>query len=480
MSGALTELSAKGVQDSYLTGANADITFFKSVFRKHTNFAREAVEIQPRSGDGWGKEVTFEIARNGDLVTKMWVVLDLPKLPSGAVWANPIGYNAIEYAEVSIGGQRFDRHYGEYMYAWNQLTQASDTANNEMVGLIGGSKAGGHTNVGVSSGSAHHQFAQKKNRLYIPLSFWFNQHLSMALPLIALQFHQVHIKIKLRERAAVARATTATATAATIGGGVSLGGAFANYQASVDTYEAAVSALASPSFEDVKTTLLVDYIYLDSAERRLFAGAAEHEYLIETVQHSGPSTVTSGSKVHSEKLNFNHPCKQLIFMVRPDAHKMGNNPLDFRGTDCKGGSHCELADETEYAAADGPDCHEGFSEMTLKFNGHDRFKARDNSYFRVVQANQHMQNIPDSKIYSYSFALDPMSWLPSGSVNFSRVDTVQMVLTSNSAQRKGWETDGTRTLAAAAGFQQGELLTYARTYNVVKIVSGMAGVKYAN
>ena len=461
MSGALTELSAKGVQDSYLTGASADVTFFKCIFRKHTNFAREAVEIQPRSGDGWGKEVIYEIARNGDLVTKMWVVMDLPALTSNNAWANPAGYAAIEYAEVSIGGQRFDRQYGEYMYAWNELTEAQDKSNAIMVGNVGGAQGGGHSsnNDGATAASKWAEqvvWAKKKNRLYVPLDFWFNRHMCMALPLIALQFHQVHIKVKFRDAAAMTRAESNNA----------------------------MSKGATPG--ELSTHLLVDYIYLDSAERRLFAGAAEHEYLIETTQHSGTSSVSAGGANHSEKLNFNHPVKQLIWMVRPTAHSNHNNHLDFRGTDALGGAKCATDGANATLQKEQMllgDWDEGFSEANLKFNGHDRFKQQANTYFRVVQANQHMANVPKAKVYSWSAALDPMSWLPSGSVNMSRIDTCQLNLTSQQSNHHPFTNDGqiaAATSSAVSGFSASDLLVYARSYNVCKIVSGMAGIKYAN
>ena len=262
MSGGLMQLVAYGAQDIYLTG-NPQITFFKVVYRRHTNFSMEAIEQTLNGTVGTSSRVTSTISRNGDLVGQCYLEVD-----TDTVNVANYGHALIDNVEVEIGGQRIDKHYGHWMETWAELTQpnnagvlASSAANMAATGVNDGSSdtyatkfqkmaaAGGVTAANVDLGN-----------IFVPLQFWFCRNPGLALPLIALQYHEVKVILNTS----------------------------ANYNSS--------SSLK----------LWADYIYLDTEERRRFAQVS-HEYLIEQVQHQ------SASSGKSFDLNFNHPVKELVW-----------------------------------------------------------------------------------------------------------------------------------------------------------------------
>jgi hypothetical protein len=236
MGGGLLQLVAYGAQDVYLTG-NPQITFFKVVYRRHTNFSIESIQQTFNGTPGGGKRVTCQISRNGDLVHKLYVVLD-----GGTVTQD--GRELLKKVEVEIGGQLIDRQYGDWMQIWNELT------------LPAGKKTGYDKMVGTTGANG---------KRYVPLEFWFCRNIGLALPLIALQYHEVKINIEFGDT----------------------------------------------GFNSADATLWADYIFLDTDERRRFAQLS-HEYLIEQVQFTGEEALPGNSGA-SVKLSFNHPVKELIW-----------------------------------------------------------------------------------------------------------------------------------------------------------------------
>ena len=380
MGGGLMQLVAYGAQDIYLTG-NPQITFFKVVYRRHTNFSMEAIEQTFNGSADFGKRVTCTVSRNGDLMHKVYLQVTVPACVAGYV--PNLGQALIKFAEVEIGGQRIDKHYGDWMHIWNELSQ--EAGKKDGYGLMTGA---GSATAGISA----------ETDLYIPLEFWFCRNPGLALPLIALQYHEVKINIEFSALSEL------TSTA-----GLSLSAA----------------------------SLYVDYIYLDTDERRRFAQVS-HEYLIEQVQFTGDESVSSVS--NKIKLNFNHPCKELVWVVQRDA--VGVEKFDY--TDASGLNPVLIA--------------------KLQLNGHDRFSERMGRYFNLVQPYQHHTNVPKTGINVYSFGLKPEEHQPSGTCNMSRIDnaTLQLTLTSE-------------TVGADA-----KVRVYATNYNVLRIMSGMGGLAYSN
>lgn len=292
MGGGLMQLVAYGAQDIYLTG-NPQITFFKVVYRRHTNFSMESIEQTFNGSADFGKKVTCTISRNGDLIHRVYLQATLPRITLAKKhdrfrWLNWIGHVLMKNVEVEIGGQRIDKHYSDWMHIWNELTQTSEkfAGYANMVGnvprltqWIQGGDAAVPFNYPCDLNACIPDYT-----LYIPLQFWFCRNPGLSLPLIALQYHEVKINIEFRE----AR----------------------DCYAAQGTYESQVPSLRSAS-------LYVDYIYLDTDERRRFAQVS-HEYLIEQLQFTGEETVVSTS--NKIKLNFNHPCKELVWVVQPDSN----------------------------------------------------------------------------------------------------------------------------------------------------------------
>jgi hypothetical protein len=250
MGGGLMQLVAYGAQDIYLTG-NPQITFFKVVYRRHTNFSMETIQ-QTISGSSTistdsGNTGTVTISRNGDLVSNVYV-----EVVSNGIIANTVdGHTLVSNVECEIGGQRIDYHETEWLQVWSELTTTAEKAHGYKFMVGAGGMSWGSTLDGANTGPG---------RCLVPLRFWFCRNPGLALPLIALQYHEVKLKFTWG-------AATTNSTA----------------------------------------TVWCDYIYLDTDERRRFAQVS-HEYLIEQLQIQ-----SEGTSKASHKLNFNHPVKELIW-----------------------------------------------------------------------------------------------------------------------------------------------------------------------
>ena len=506
MAGGLMQLVAYGAQDVFLTGT-PEITFWKVSYRRHTNFAMESIE-QTFSGQAdFGRRVTCTISRNGDLAYRTYLQVTLPEInqnqainASGDVyarWLDFIGEQLVAQVEIEVGGQRIDRQYGDWMHIWNQLTlsKEQEAGYHKMIGhttQLTYIAAAGRADVAgpCAANGAPNQVCAPRNALpettlYVPLQFWFCRNPGLALPLIALQYHEVKINIDFRP----------------IGECL-----FAVNPDAVDAASATVIQAYQQSL--VAASLYVDYIFLDTDERRKMA-QNPHEYLIEQVQFTGDESV--GSSSNKIKLNFNHPCKELVWVVQPDENvdycasleggnalykTLGAQPFNYTdAVDALPNSVAAFGDDTNLTPTSV--IHEGVFEETqaglsdagtfvlaetaldmhcwgenpvvtakLQLNGQDRFSEREGSYFDMVQPYQHHTRAPDAGINVYSFALRPEEHQPSGSCNFSRIDNavLQLVLSSNTVS-------GTKTA---------KVRVYAVNYNVLRVMSGMAGIAYSN
>ena len=327
MGGGLMQLVAYGAQDVYLTG-NPQITFWKVTYRRHTNFAMESIEQTFNGQADFGRRVQCTVSRNGDLAYRTYLQVTLPEInqnmanagandPNSGVFARWLDYpgeQLISMVEVEIGGQRIDRQYGDFMHIWNQLTMTSEQERgyNAMVGntmqltYLTDPKfadiATACSAVDVPDAVCAPRRALPETTLYVPLQFWFCRNPGLALPLIALQYHEVKINLELRPIDECLFAVEELGKA-TSGTGHTLG--------------ASVKVAAAYQQSLVAASLYVDYVFLDTDERRRMA-QNPHEYLIEQLQFTGDESV--GSSSNKIKLNFNHPCKELIWVVQPDKN----------------------------------------------------------------------------------------------------------------------------------------------------------------
>ena len=403
MGGGLLQLVAYGAQDVYLTG-NPQITFFKVVYRRHTNFAIEAIQQTFNGNPGYGNRVTCQISRNGDLIHRMYLAVDMSD-ESVAVCPY-FGLRLVDYVELEIGGQKIDKQYSHWMYVWNELSLpvSKRKGYKKMVGGDGGLL-----------------YKTSNDQLYIPLEFWFCRNVGLALPLIALQYHEVKVNI-LFQTAEKCQGTT--------------------------------NALAKPLGA---SSLWVDYIFLDTDERRRFAQLS-HEYLIEQLQFTGTESL-SGSQA-KPKLSFNHPCKELFWFVTATGGTSPNDNLNWNNfTNDQSANLTTSMNERSAITSVNP-----IASAKLVLNGNDRFSERNGSYFNTIQPYQHHENVPtNAGINVYSFALKPEEHQPSGTLNMSRIDTAALNLNVN------YTTNLSKYLHV-----------YAVNYNVLRILSGMGGLAYSN
>ena len=546
MGGGLMQLVAYGAQDVYLTGS-PQITFFKVIYRIHTNFSVEPIPQTFTGTADFGRTVTCTINRNGDLITNMYALINLRAAAAddNEEWGyvRRVGLAILQHYKIEIGGSKIDEQYGDWLNIWWELSHKI------------GQERGFARMVGdVPELTTINSTDKPSYTLYVPLQFWFNRNNGLALPLIALQYHDVRVTIDFRP--------------------------------AVQCVNKVAKWASEPSVGMTDASLVIDYVYLDSEERKRFAQAS-HEYLIEQLQFTGSETLSSTNNKY--RLNFNHPCKFLVWA--PHLEKYANRTI-FAAYDSnwheaevlerfaklmwlatrkdieleegkwiipeedasqsevtspaanenaalvtKGNINAyvtaqvvfNLADNTSegnifasvdnvvilsnnftmadmsmdvdalastfyansaFLKAHGVDVQDQFnygnyidgtnnpvSAAKLQLNGSDRFQERDGYYFNYVQPYQHFSNTPADGINVYSFALKPEDHQPSGTCNFSRIDnaTLQVKLgLDNQAGDNNYTTD-------YIGSNSNSLLNiYAVNYNVLRVMSGMAGAAYSN
>jgi len=442
MGGGLLQLVAYGAQDVYLTG-NPQITFFKVAYRRHTNFAIEAIEQSFNGSPNFGSRVTCQITRNGDLINRVYLRARFNNTSAsaanntdennGLALVPYFGLKLLKTIELEIGGQRIDKHYAEWLYVWNELSLSAGKRDGYYL-MVGGDKY--NHSIYVGAGQSY--------TVNVPLEFWFCRNVGLALPLIALQYHEVKINIEFENKDLLVDTSAnycdkAFALPTKVGGTLS-----------TSKVNSELSGGGSTNLTLSDVSLWVDYIFLDTDERRRFAQLS-HEYLIEQLQFTGSDSITgSSTTMKSVRMNFNHPCKELVWFVKPD--KSGTNPANLYWNNFSDRN----TDNNVYSGAN------PIVRAKVQLNGNDRFAERDGSYFSLVQPYQHHENTPDvfhKGINVYSFAIKPEEHQPSGTLNMSRIDTAILSVSSSVA---------------------GNIYIYTVNYNVLRILSGMGGLAYSN
>jgi len=417
----------------------------------------EAIEQTFSGVCNFGNKVSCTIARNGDLVHRMYLEVDISGETVSGVSGTGIvtgsklerfGHKLIKTVEIDIGGQTIDKHYGEWLEIWSQLTHSFEQLQ-KLRDMINGDLA-------VESSTT--------DKVYVPLQFWFNRNPGLALPLIALQYHEVKLILEFEKKANIKFVDNT------------------ENNNSLTTSDIKTLEASSSAFTLDAVTLYCDYIFLDTDERRRFAQVS-HEYLIEQLQFnesvSATRSNTSQAKMNID-LTFNHPCKELVWVGQ--------------GDNCTG-TYIYSSGE-KFADGDTKGLNNNYIEFMasgkLQLNGHDRMQERQGSYFRIVQPYQHHTggalhgnklnlnvdvdgasstgtDYESGYIYCYSFALRPEEHQPSGTCNFSRIDNavLNMNLTNSNS-------------SAGTGATSTNVRVYAVNYNVLRIMSGMGGLAYSN
>ena len=504
----LLELVAHGIQDIYLIG-NPQITFFKTIYKRHTNFSMEAFQLSYDAKPEWGKKTTFNITRYADLIYTMFIEIDIPQIypiytfdtnwtgggnvpedfntPNavGTIsWVNNTGHAAVLYYDLKIGGQLIDRQYSEWMEIWTQLSQ-SESKKRGLDQLL-------NRNNSLEKTSA-------EQTLYIPLQFWFCRNIGLALPLIALQYHDVELEVNFRPlnqmytfgantyySATSDNTNTLTLTNlyddspaltdsdiqgkiivfpdgsqyyiapdATIIAGqtgslthpylVTMVRIVPNGYINATIYikpNGILSTITSANMNEVR--LYVDYIYLDTVEQREFANA-KHRYLIEQLQYSGSESIVAGATTKRIPLIFNLPVKELFWINQLDDVFTINDIFNYSNTVDPNVTQNNIIDSAQ-----------------IYINGIERFSLRKADYFRLIQPYQKHTRSPNGFIYIYAFSVKPEEHQPSGCSNFSKLDTKELFL----------------NIKPNTGAQQ--VRVYALNYNILRIMSGMGGVAFSS
>ena len=477
MAGGLMQLVAYGAQDVYLTG-NPKVTFFQAVYKRHTNFAMECIQQTVNGSASSNGRVSVTVARNGDLIGEMFIQLQsnacstvsgsnvtATSYTPGSQDSCWLAERAISDIELTIGGQRIDKHYQRWWRLYSELF-LSEPAKAKYGKMTSNPNGANYASAGTGGA--------QNGEVFLPLLFFFNRNAGLYLPLIALQYHEVRLDFDLSGE---------------------------------------YSYCFGQTFN-----VWGNYVYLDTEERRRFAQKG-HEYLIEQVQHTGTDSIfstTSGAVGTSGatqmiRLSYNHPVKELIWCTTAGS-SVGKQLWDFTSNCTSNGviltTSTNLLDGLEATGSNvagfipitygtgapvmvygsnvtvggvGPLACASFTEdgnvytpnsscgpmasFRLILNGQDRFKDQSGKFFNQVQPSWHHTGSPYPGIYCYSFALKPEEHQPTGTCNFSRIDNSQVSI----SMKPG--------LTFSAG---SNLDMYAVNYNVLRIQSGMGGLAFSN
>jgi len=412
--GGLLQLVAQGKQDVFLTG-NPQVTWFKMVYRRYTNFSIEQQAIPFDSQPDFGRKVTVLLPRKGDLLGALWLEVALPAIKDSETglplsYPNSAGHALIKEVSIEIGEQEIDKQTGEWMEIISNLTITSEKVGawNDMIGKTAGANKGNKTSSDVNQYGPLY--------LYIPLRFWFCKNPGLFLPLLSIQYHPIRINITLRP---------------------------------LEQMFVVDNPIAVPS----------------------------HEYLIEQIQYTPSISIDPIATTVQIPMEFNHPLRELFWVIQRTAsvnsHQWFNyTNLSIGDTAIFSGSIQGFTLTVNYIKSGkigvgsniiGP----GVAERTkitaigpvlnnlqrtytvnisqnidttmlevapfnnliksalLRIEGYDRFEMRNADYFRLVQPFQYHTAVPkDDYIYTYSFALKPEDIQPSGSLNASRIDNI--------------------------------------------------------
>lgn len=493
------QLVAYGPEDVYLT-KDPQITFFKIVYRRHTNFTIECIPQKFSTQPDFGLKTSCLISTNGDLIYKMYVVIDLPRIfplmnedssidyITKIAWARNIGYKIIKTVEIEIGGTIVDKQYGEWLYIMNQLFGPVNKGHDFMIGNI----------------KQLYDFSNNKNeyRLYIPLQFWFCKNAGVALPIVAMRYSDIKINLELSqlEKCIIVGPTHSINInedlvcyeqyeyIEQIVNGVVAIGQFIFFDTLTKTlfYRRINNVFKSPTSNMVfynivgkksgfitnpqinvseslytyndteiknlsinKCFLLVDYIFLDTDERSRFF-KTKHEYLIEQTNVSDDFIIEGTNR--TVKANFSQLCKFFVFVGSQTYLKNTYNNDDYNYTDSY-----EIYDNKFYGK-------NLINKATILFNGLERLSYRNANYFNYIQNCQHFPYSSNEGINAYSFSLNPDTSQISGSCNLSKIDKIELQLTMN-------------YLINFANTSTVKI--YTSSYNIFAIVNGVCGLVFS-
>lgn len=480
--GTLIDLSAYGANDAFLYG-NPEQTIFRSVYKRNTRFTRDNIRAVVDGDVNFGQKVIINVDTEADLMSQIMLEIDLPELTATGAddqhfiqWIPNVAFSLVEYADIRIGGQLISREYGEWMYIWYELMQASGAKEARRI-LTGSTPSNGPRTV------------------YLPLTFWFCRDLGRALPLVALQYHPVTIELQLSNVERLYYFGPTRYHDLSYVGPVTIGGDTKyQYQSTAGTlfspditgknlyynngtnttsityidsdnlaldieiptpeqatrvYIKPTYTLTGPTPSIIEIRAFIDFYTLDTYERRWFANKAQY-YMIEQLQFNESDAVSETEFQRRIRLTMPLPMKQLFWVFQTNENRDNKELLSFLSTP-----------DEEY---ENP--FDDIISMALYYNGKEKLPERSSEHYRLIHPYQRgMVGVNDSAakfLYTFSFAERPGEHQPSGYSNFSMLDRVEMILTMRNNHRAG------------------EYRIYGMNYNLLRVDKGMGGVLFSN
>jgi hypothetical protein len=513
------QLIAMGPQDFYLTG-NPSITFFKSVYRRYSNFSMEMIELPFNNLPDFQNESQTlskcKIDRNGELVHDTYIRVKLPAIYTKDIpfkWIDNLGSKLVEEVSIFASGAQIDKQFGEYMFVEKELSYTDEKKYN-YDRMINGNNINGFSGLDTSKFDTNFPVIPGK-LLLIPLNFWFCKNSGQSIPLVALQYTPMTIDILFNKMNELYLIGNPPISPYNMFSGDLISTENAEYKEQLINEGWSLTTIFNRfyRFWNQDCSLLANYIYIDGDDKKKFA-AVSHEYLIKQGYQRriylglmrGPNTL---------RLALHHPVTELIWFLRKSSAVNFNDWFNFTDRSLIGivqiynktiynsyllneneikinsGTNNEITIDQNLIDAIIPklntannfiltqnnseiidqknfDLYSIMRYMNLKFNGNDRFGIREKEYFQNLQVFKYHSGTGKDGLYVYSFSLQPEEDQPSGSCNMSRISDQQFYINIYETENNIRKLD------------KFDLHLYAPNYNVFRIMGGIGSIVFSN
>jgi hypothetical protein len=447
MPGGLIQLVAYGSQNVYLNG-NPSVSFFKKVYKTHTNFSTESMKVVFNKNEINYDQSTIliaKIARNADLVQEIYFSFKIPDIMKlkkandefeNFQFVKHLGEVMIENYKIYIGGTLMDTQYGEWLHIWNELSIESSKkyGYDKLIGNIPELYM-----PDIYHNLKYEEIQIDSRRLYVPLKFWFNKNPGLALPLIALQYHEIEIHIEIRPLKELIKINELAPTGKDV---------VMKYFNNTDKL-------------NIEPYLEVNYVFLDTVERNYIA-VNSHDYLIEQVVRISFDSVQENAV---NTLVLQNPVKEIIWVLNRNDVNTTNEWFDYTDNQT---IRSEYTDESGCpCSVDRQKEKEILKSATFLFNGIERMEEKDGSYFNLIQPYQHHSVVPSPGIYVYSFSLLPEQFQPSGACNMSRINNIELrtsIISPDETSQPSYKYD---------------MRVYIVNYNFLRVQGGLGGLAFS-
>ena len=507
MPGGIMQLIFMGGQDIYLTG-NPTMTFFKTVYRRHTMFGTEYITVPfdqiPTFTPTQMTKATCKIGRNGDLLFDTYLTYDLPaiytnnQIPFG--WVEEVGTKIIQEVTIRVDGFILDTQRGDFMKIYSDLT-LNAAKKLQYLRCIGGESFMYNSSQNLSNNINEQTIAINARRLYIPFLFWYCLNSGLSIPLIALQYNELYIDVTFSPLNELIRIGNPPIAPMRLFGDYENSEYninIRNYLLSLGYDQTNVFYYFTQNNWQSNTNLLCNYIYLGDDERKMFAQTT-HEYLITQTQFN----LFQGLKAGPNYLEttFVHPVKEVFWVLTTENLNLSNNWYNFTGLDTYRSfqywqSQLRYYNYTEYYQPELSYITQNFTNYVNSvkaqsvykltneqaqtyfgnyysimesaqpvFNNNDRMEVEEHSFYENLQVYKYHSGLPPPGVYVLSFSLNPEENQPSGTQNFSRLDYQE------------FRINIFNTYPIEEKFN---CYFFAINYNVFRVIGGMGSTVFAN